>query len=127
MEILRKCKCSVAASLSTPCISCMAKMMVVGILITICIIDNKNVGIIKCRVATFVSSVGKQLGQLRPKYWRLGCRLLKMILLVIGTKIAAADDDDYEDQDGQKICFAVNNGLLMMAVIMIMIFSMWPI
>ena len=62
----------------------MAKM--VEILITICIIDNKSVGIIKCRVATFVSSVGKQLGQLRPKYWRLGCRLLKMILLVIGTK-----------------------------------------
>ena len=56
VEILRKCKCSVAASLSTPCISCMAKMMV-EIIITICIIDNKSVGIIKCRVATFVSSV----------------------------------------------------------------------
>ena len=34
-------------------------------------------------LVTFVSSVGKQLGQFRPKDRRFGCRLLKIMILVI--------------------------------------------
>ena len=70
-----------------PCISCMTNMAMVitMIIITICT-SVITISIIKCRAATFVSSVREQLGQLRPKDRRLGCGLLKMILLMTRTK-----------------------------------------
>lgn len=60
-------------------------MVITMIIITICT-SVITISIIKCRAATFVSSVREQLGQLRPKDRRLGCGLLKMILLMTRTK-----------------------------------------
>ena len=62
------------ACLSTPPhLSCMTKMMM-GTMVML---------MLMLMLVTFVSSVGKQLGQFRPKDRRFGCRLLKIMILVI--------------------------------------------